>query len=230
MTVTNDRIASKSRYKGDLSGKKELQCSVINLVLESLEATYDQTPVLKPIRVEMAIETPCITTDEHRVHDRSRTSTTDSVGVELAMYVAVRCPEPLQMSLNSEQFNILLQCVNLNLNYTDGLGEQFLFQRTKPWTATSSLKTRFDTQVPGVDVRLFDFENDWLIEFKAERIQLHSDLFWDARTETKLTADALFLYDRDLEARPTPMLYPREPSSSSSIQQRAIRTVVVYLS
>ena len=132
------------------------------------------------------------------------------------MVTKVKFGGPLTLSLNTEQFNLLLQCMNLNLTYTDGLEEFFLFARVGQRKAKDSLKVEVAVDCPKAALELFDHENERLLLSQIHSIYVSSRLFWDGRVITEINSEQMNLYDRVLLNPKVPMMYPREKSPSQS--------------
>ncbi len=142
--------------------------------------------------------------------------TRDFLGVNLAMVAKVKFGAPLAMSLNTEQFNLLLQCIGLNLNYTDGLEGFFRFERIKQKEAKDPLKLDISVDCPQVTLKLFDHENERLLLLQAHSIAVSSKLFWNDRVITEIGSEQVNIFDRDLLDSKVPMMYPKEGSRADA--------------
>ena len=130
--------------------------------------------------------------------------------VDLSLKTNIVFNVPLKLSINPEQYNLLRQCLDLNIMFSDGMQDVYKFERKLSQKRTEGLMLCSNVDIITANIILTDFESDLLVELQAELVSVKTKLFWGNHSQTIVTAEKICAYDRNHEKNRTKFLSPKE--------------------
>jgi len=124
------------------------------------------------------------------------------------LIVRVNFNASIKFSLNPEQFNLLMQCIHLNLTYTDGLSEYFQFGHIKQRKQIDTLRIAAYVNCQEAALQLYDTFKDDLLSISARQLLVETLMFANS-LKTSISANNVLIHDSDINGKKSPMLYSK---------------------
>ncbi len=69
LSIKNQRETTNHRYVDALKGTKAVACDLIKIKMASCDMLYNQTRIVEKFAMDMVIDNPSVTSEEHNAHD-----------------------------------------------------------------------------------------------------------------------------------------------------------------
>ena len=119
---------------------------------------------------------------------------------------------PLKATFTPQQLNLLIQCAELNLKYTEGLAEHFDFSSANPAPASedSSAGTEIAVHIPSIICSLHDWTDAWFFLAQVSDIDLAAELYSSSRKVLRISAKQVAVFDRNAEKEKAVAIHHKE--------------------
>jgi len=216
LQLTSDDLKIRNTKKdGHRSG---IELSVIEIMSRKVMLTYcKQHNIIDPLDIMLSIETPS------KIVHQDDSWVCNIAEPDMCKQINFVTKSPIKISMNASQLSLLIQCVELNIEYTDGLGEYFNFAnlqggtiktptKDSPSKAKSQNGTIFNFNAPSAGCSVFDWTNEWFFQGHISNISVRNESYAGGRSVLRITAKSLCVFDRNIDHDKSLMLYHKDSS------------------
>lgn len=125
------------------------------------------------------------------------------------MLVKIWVDQELAAALSPSQLNFLIQCLSLNVSYTDDLDEHFYFGQDKPYKLEDGSKFEVSAIIKEINLQLLDTNEKEVMQVQAQRLSIESLFYWNEEVKTTISADAALIADHNIGGNKTSMLHAK---------------------
>lgn len=136
--------------------------------------------------------------------------------MNLAMISKASFITPLHLTFNPTQLNFIMQCLSLNLSYTDNLDHYFWFVQDCPLKAVGNSKSEISANCTKVTLVLLNTENKEVAELSSRGLKIDNAIYYNEESKTTLRSSNMVMKDYDVEGRKVHMAYPRSRSEKEN--------------
>ena len=145
--------------------KEPMLCEVYHMDTSSLNMNYnDRHTVLNPCKFNISFELVCIEAYDYCNH---RPEVLDQ-----SIHLKVAAPETLKLCMKPEHYTYLLKCLDLNINYTDGMSDMYNFRQVNVDALEGGIKYTLDCNLPIVSFLALNCDGTILAEFVSKDVKI----------------------------------------------------------
>ncbi len=123
---------------------------------------------------------------------------------------------PMKAALNPQQLNLLIQCAELNLKYTEGLGECFDFYPhvdQNPQPAAVPVGTELVVRCPAIAASLHDWTTEWFLLAQISDVNLAAEFHPNDKKVLRISARHVAVFDRNSEKQKAIAIHHKDPAN-----------------
>ena len=163
MHIWNERGKVAGRWKKHPS--ERLLCEIYHMDTSSLTISYnDCHTVLRPSLFCTQFEFPCVEVYDQHNHRPEV--------LDLSMHISADTPKTLMLCLKPEHYTYTLKCLDLNINFTDKLGEIFNFRQVTANVLKEGMRYRLECSIPVISLLTLNCDSSILAEFVAKDVDI----------------------------------------------------------